>query len=51
MTEPTAAEIAEVTARLRRVLEQGSAADPDERAAAIEAKQALLARIEEDGDG
>lgn len=39
-------EIAEVTARLRLVQEFGAAADPVERAAAIETKRELLARIE-----
>jgi hypothetical protein len=46
VTAPTVQEIAEVTARLRRIQQLGAAADPVERAAAIEAKRDLLARIE-----
>ena len=47
MTAPTAAEIAELAARIRRISELGPDADPAERAAVLEAKRELLARLEE----
>lgn len=47
MNGPTVKEIAELTARLRRITEAGSDVDPAEREAALAAKRELLARIEE----
>jgi hypothetical protein len=44
----TVQEIAELTARLRRLTELGSAADPSEREAFLASKRELLARIEAD---
>jgi hypothetical protein len=41
------AEIAELTAQLRRMTKAGSSADPAERAAYLAAKREILARIEE----
>ena len=43
----TARENYEFTARVRRLQELGSAADPSERAAVLAAKAELLARIRE----
>lgn len=43
--EVSVAEIAELTARLRRLSDAGARADPDERAAFLADKQALLDRI------
>ena len=43
---PTVAEIAELTARLRRLSAAGRDADPAERAAFLADKDALIARIE-----
>lgn len=44
---PTVKEIAELTARLRRISQAGPAADPAERDAFLTDKRELLARIEE----
>lgn len=44
---PSVAEIAELTARLRRLTRAGVSADPAEREAFLVAKRELLARIEE----
>ena len=46
MTEPTATEIADLTAWLRRLVEAGRDVDPDEINAYLDAKRELLARIE-----
>ena len=43
---PSIREIAELTARLRRLSAAGRAADPAERAAFLADKDALIARIE-----
>lgn len=44
---PTVQEIAELTARLRRLAQAGPAVDPAEREAFLTDKRELLARIEE----
>ena len=43
---PSIREIAELTARLRQISAAGRHANPDERAAFLADKQALIARIE-----
>lgn len=47
MKDVTVREIADLTARLRRITQAGPAADPAEREAFLVAKRELLARIEE----
>lgn len=47
MTGPTVQEIAQLTARLRRLIELGAPNNPAERDAFLADKRALLARIEE----
>lgn len=43
---PTPREIADLMARIRRLSDLGTAADPSEREAVLAAKRELLARIE-----
>jgi hypothetical protein len=49
VTAPTVSEIAELTARLRRLTRAGASADPAEREGFLAAKREILARIEEAG--